>query len=46
MKIRIHCFDSFGIVHIGPPTAAARYGERALSHPSARETLAAQGMRG
>ena len=28
MKIRIHCFDSFGIVHIGPPTAAARYGER------------------
>lgn len=22
MKIRINCFDSFGVVHIGPPTAA------------------------
>ena len=28
MKIRIHCFDSFGIVHIGPLTAAARHGYR------------------
>jgi hypothetical protein len=25
MKIRVNCFDSFGIVHIGPPTAASRY---------------------
>jgi hypothetical protein len=25
MKIRINCFDSFGIVHIGPPTAATRH---------------------
>ena len=25
LKIRINCFDSFGIVHIGPPTAAARH---------------------
>lgn len=24
MKIRVNCFDSFGIVHIGPPTAATR----------------------
>lgn len=25
LKIRINCFDSFGVVHIGPPSAAARY---------------------
>jgi len=28
MKIRISCFDSFGIVHIGPPTSATRYPDR------------------
>ncbi|GAB1511523.1 DUF6235 family protein [Actinophytocola sp. KF-1] len=28
LKIRINCFDSFGIVHIGPPPAAARHGRR------------------
>ncbi len=25
MKIRVNCFDSFGIVHIGPPTEVSRY---------------------
>lgn len=25
LKIRINCFDSFGIVHIGPPTGAAKF---------------------
>lgn len=28
MKIRINCFDSFGIVYIGPPTGAARHRRR------------------
>jgi hypothetical protein len=28
VKIRINCFDSFGIVHIGPPVGAARPGRR------------------
>jgi hypothetical protein len=28
LKIRINCYDSFGIVHIGPPTDAARHGKR------------------
>jgi len=26
MKIRINCFDSFGVVHIGPPASSARFG--------------------
>jgi hypothetical protein len=25
VKIRVNCFDSFGIVHIGPPTSATRH---------------------
>ena len=25
VKIRVNCFDSFWIVHIGPPTAATRH---------------------
>ncbi len=29
MKIRIDCFDSFGIVHIGPPAASAGFHRRA-----------------
>ncbi|MBB4909346.1 DUF6235 family protein [Actinophytocola algeriensis] len=28
VKIRINCFDSFGIVHIGPPTGAAAHRRR------------------
>jgi len=24
LKIRINCFDSFGVVYVGPPTASAR----------------------
>ncbi len=27
MKIRVNCFDSFGLVHIGPPDESARFGE-------------------
>jgi hypothetical protein len=26
IKIRINCFDSFGVVHIGPPASSARFG--------------------
>ena len=26
MKVRVNCFDSFGIVHIGPPADVARRG--------------------
>jgi hypothetical protein len=28
MKIRINCFDSFGIVHIGPPAESAGFHRR------------------
>lgn len=29
MKIRINCFDSFGVVHIGPPEQSARFRDNA-----------------
>lgn len=29
MKIRVNCFDSFGVVHIGPPAESARFDESA-----------------
>ncbi|MFC4856979.1 DUF6235 family protein [Actinophytocola glycyrrhizae] len=29
MKIRINCFDSFGVVHIGPPAESARFRDSA-----------------
>lgn len=27
LRIRINCFDSFKIVHIGPPATSARFGD-------------------
>ncbi|MGB3442430.1 MAG: DUF6235 family protein [Actinophytocola sp.] len=29
MKIRVNCFDSFGVVHIGPPASSARFRDSA-----------------